>query len=230
MKLNFVFESYDHLRYENGKHISGPHGGAPRAIKVEANISGNEGYTVTIFNTDDGQAIVQMAPKQMRLKHTDNDKIVLKGYGHDIFGASFEDYGLTIYHDQGDIEKCVLHMYDRGVDIEYLKSDEQTIGLESTQKDGFEEILIFLNKFRTQPMSVKMALAQKTDELNNTGVSYYEQDDIVNAIAYYNKALEIYPINDDALKNLVVCYRETGNYTEMQEAQEKLDYLRKLGL
>lgn len=230
LELDFVFHSSDHLRYENGKHVSGPHGGAPRAIKVEANISGNEGYTVTIFNTDGGQTVVQMAPKQMRLQQTDSEKIILKGYGCDAFGASFADYGLTIYHNNGDIEKCVLHMYDRGVDIEYLQSDEQSIGSEGAQQNGYEEIRSFLNKFMTQPMSAKAALAQKTDELNNTGVSFYERDDIETAIAYYNKALEIFPINDDALKNLVVCYRETGNYRKMQEAQEKLDYLKKLGL
>lgn len=121
LELDFVFHSSDHLRYENGRHVSGPHGGAPRAVKVEANINGNEGYTVTMFNTDGGQAVVQMAPKQMKLQQMDNEKIVLKGYGRDAYGASFADYGLTIYHDDGNIEKCVLHMFDRGVDIEYLR-------------------------------------------------------------------------------------------------------------
>lgn len=121
LELDFVFHSSDHLRYENGKHVSGPHGGAPRAVKVEANISGNKGYTVTMFNTDGGQAVVQMAPKQMQLINVDNEKIILKGYGMDNFGASFADYGLTIYHNNGKISKCILHMFDRGVDIEYLK-------------------------------------------------------------------------------------------------------------
>jgi len=120
MKLDFVFKSSDHLRYENGKHLSGPHGGAPRAVKVEANITGNEGYTVTMFNLDGGQVVVQMAPKQMKLIGVDNEKIQLKGYGRDPMGASFADYGLTIYHDDGSIENCTLHMFDRNVDIEYL--------------------------------------------------------------------------------------------------------------
>lgn len=121
LDLEFVFHSSDHLRYENGRHISGPHGGAPRAIKVEANITGNDGYTVTMFNTDGGKAVVQMAPKQMKLIGTDNEKIQLKGYGFDTMGASFADYGLTIFHNDGNIEKCTLHMYDRNVDIEYLR-------------------------------------------------------------------------------------------------------------
>lgn len=120
LELEFVFTSSDHLRYENGRHVSGPHGGAPRAVKVEENISGNEGYTVTMFNTDGGKAFVQMAPKQMKLISADNEKIQLRGYGRDAMGSSFSDYGLTIYQDKGNIEKCILHMFDRGVDIEYL--------------------------------------------------------------------------------------------------------------
>lgn len=120
LELDFVFHSSDHLRYENGRHVSGPHGGAPRAVKVEANINGYEGYTVTMFNTDGGQAVVQMSPKRMKLVSADSEKIQLKGYGHDAMGASFADYGLTIYHDDGSIEKCILHWFDRNVDIEYL--------------------------------------------------------------------------------------------------------------
>jgi len=119
MNLNFVFNSSDHLRYENGKHVSGPHGGAPRAVKVETNISGNEGYSVTMLNTD-GQNVVQMAPKQMKITQQSNDKIVLRGYGHDAMGTSFADYGLTIKLKNGEVDNCILHMHDRGVDIEYL--------------------------------------------------------------------------------------------------------------
>ena len=229
--LEFVFHSSDHLRYENGRHVSGPHGGAPRAVKVEPNISGNEGYTVTMFNTDGGQAVVQMAPKQMKLVKADSKKIELKGYGYDQMGSSFADYGLTIFHNDGKIEKCVLHMYDRGVDIEYLKLEEQTNKKNNTtETDSIEEINSFLNRFKTLPITVKTQLAQQTDQLNNLGVDCYENDDIENAIDYYNRALEIYPINDDALKNLIVCYREIGDFKKMQLAQTKLDYLKKIGL
>ena len=88
MNLNFIFKSSDHLRYENGIHVSGPHGGAGRAVKVEPNVSGNEGYTVTIFNLDGNHPVwqnnVQMAPKQMKIIQQTNDKVVLRGYGHDM--------------------------------------------------------------------------------------------------------------------------------------------------
>jgi hypothetical protein len=124
MKLDFVFKSSDHLRYENGNHVSGPHGGAGRAVKVEPNISGGEGLTVTLYNLDGNHPVwqnnVQMAPKQMKIIKETNDKIVLRGYGHDAMGASFSDYGLTINLKNGELYNCILHMHDRGVDIEYL--------------------------------------------------------------------------------------------------------------
>lgn len=129
MKLNFVFESGDHLRFENGKHVSGPHGGARRAIKVEPNISGKEGYTVTVYNLDGNHPVwqnnVQMAPKQMKVILQANEKIVLRGYGNDAMGSSFVDYGLTVYYNENKPMKLKLHMHDRNVDIEYLKSSKE---------------------------------------------------------------------------------------------------------
>lgn len=125
MNLNFVFKSSDHLRYENGKHVSGPHGGAGRAVQVEPNINGGEGYSVTLYNLDGNHPIwknnVQMATKPMKAVLSDANKIVLRGFGHDAMGNSFSDYGLTINLKNGEVEGCVLHMYDRSVDIEYLK-------------------------------------------------------------------------------------------------------------
>lgn len=124
MNLDFTFKSSDHLRYENGRHVSGPHGGAGRAIKVETNINGAEGYSVTLFNLDGNHPVwqnnVQMAPKQMKIMEHTNDKVVLRGYGRDSMGASFDDYGLTIKYNNGEVETCILHMHDRSVDIEYL--------------------------------------------------------------------------------------------------------------
>ncbi|MBN9298151.1 MAG: hypothetical protein J0I41_14145 [Filimonas sp.] len=123
LELDFIWKSSDHLRFENGKHVSGPHGGARRAVRVEPN-SGGQGVIVTLYNLDGNHPVwqnnIQMAPKQMDVIQQTNNKIVLRGYGHDDMGGSFADYGLTIFHNDGNIEKCVLHMHDRGVDIEYL--------------------------------------------------------------------------------------------------------------
>lgn len=132
MGLNFIFKSPDHLRYENGRHVSGPHGGAGRVVKVEPNISGGQGYTVTIFNSDGNHPLwqnnVQMAPKQMKVVQENSEKIVLRGYGQDAMGGSFADYGLTIHMNKGQVIKCVLHLHDRNADIEYLNGDNSATG------------------------------------------------------------------------------------------------------
>lgn len=126
LELDFEFKSSDHIRYQNGNKVSELTGGkANRVIKVEPNISGQIGQTVTMFNADGNhpfwQNNVQMSPKRMKVIGTEKGKVILRGYGNDQLGASFEDYGLTIYHSDGKVEKCILHMHDRNVDIEYFE-------------------------------------------------------------------------------------------------------------
>lgn len=139
MTLDFVFNSSDHIRYQNGIHVAGPHGGANRAIKVEPNINGcsgynivsGDGYIVTIYNLDGMHPVwqnnVQMSPKPMRIISQSADKIVLRGYplqAMSPFGwidFNGQDYGLTIFLKKKQVDKCVLHMYNRNVEIEYLK-------------------------------------------------------------------------------------------------------------
>lgn len=129
LKINkILFLSPDHVRYEKGIHVAGPHGGASRGIKIEPNVHKEEGYTVTIYIMDGVHPVwgnnVQMAPKQMNITHQSNDKVVLRGFGHDAMGASFEDYGITINYKNGIIYNIILHMHDRNIDIKYLSEEE----------------------------------------------------------------------------------------------------------
>ena len=231
MNLSFEFNSSDHIRYENGVQVSGPHGGAPRAVKVEPNISGGKGFTVTIYNTDD-QYVVQMAPKQMEIIKQINNQIILRGFGSDQFGSPFSDYGLTINYINNKVDNCILHLLDRNVDIKYLSSEEEKeeVGISSALLLNFEKANIYLQEFIRLPKERKIAIATKTDELNNIGVDYYEDDDIINAIKFYNKALDIFSLNDDALKNLIVCYKEINDLENMYNAQNLLKIVRNLGL
>lgn len=128
MKLNFVFKSPDHIRYENSKHISGPHGGASRVIKVEPASDYIDNYIVTIFNSDGNHPLwqnnVQMSPKQMKVIEKYSNKIVLRGWGNDTMGASFANYGLIINFQDNQILNCILRLHDRNVDVKYLSQYE----------------------------------------------------------------------------------------------------------
>lgn len=127
---DIYFESSDHIRYENGQHKSGPHGGAKRAIKVEPHIEGKAGYSVTTYNLDGVHPVwgnnVQMAPKQMKIVSSEQNKTTLRGYGSDSRAmgeqaGEYSNYGISVFHLNNEIEKIILHMHDRNVDIEYLK-------------------------------------------------------------------------------------------------------------
>ena len=119
------FKSTDHIRYANGIDISGHNYNCKRRIRIENNISGNEGYTVTIFNDDGINPLwgsnVQMAPKQMKIIKCHNGVIKLQGFGYNSMGSPFSEYGITIIFRNNEIDSCTLHMLDRNVDIEYLK-------------------------------------------------------------------------------------------------------------
>lgn len=62
-----------------------------------------------------------------------SDKIELRGYpvkAQGPFGwinVDYRDYGLTVYYKNDRVEKCVLHMFDRNVDIVYMAYDEEHI-------------------------------------------------------------------------------------------------------
>lgn len=66
---NVKFTSADHIRYENGLHVSGPHiNGARRGIEIIKNEKGR-GYLVAMHNLDGDHPVwgnnIQMASKQM---------------------------------------------------------------------------------------------------------------------------------------------------------------------
>ena len=119
------FFSSDHVRYQNGKNISGHNLNFHRQIRIERNIEGDEGYTVTMYNLDGIHPMwgnnIQMAPKRMKITSSSANKITLQGYGYDRMGASFADYGITLFIENAQIIKCTLYMYDRDIYIEYYK-------------------------------------------------------------------------------------------------------------
>jgi hypothetical protein len=125
------FVSDSHQRYENNIPVRGLQTNCKRAVKIENNIDGGEGCSVTIFNLDGNHPLwgnnVQMGAKPMKVIQRSEEKIILRGFGYDkkalAMGAgndaSFANYGLSIYLKYGDIIKCTLHMHDRNINIDY---------------------------------------------------------------------------------------------------------------
>ena len=126
----FEFDSSDHVRFHSGTNISGHNYGCYRRISIENNVNGGDGYTVTIFNMDGMHPLwgnnIQMSPKQMKIvsvnKLSGTKKVVeLRGFGFDLMGSPFSNYGMRILIEGNDIEQIDLLLLDRGITLEYYK-------------------------------------------------------------------------------------------------------------
>ena len=129
-----VFDSSDHIRFQNGQDVSGHNYGCNRRFVIEKNIEGGEGYTVTMYNLDGLHPFwknnIQMAPKRMRIISTSENVVELRGYGYDenaltlgapLSDASFASYGVVLLIEDTEIKRIQLNMYDRDISIVYLK-------------------------------------------------------------------------------------------------------------
>ncbi|MCE8949843.1 hypothetical protein [Bacteroides thetaiotaomicron] len=129
-----VFDSSDHIRFQNGNDVTGHNYGCNRRLVIEKDIQGNEGYTVTMYNLNGMHPLwqnnVQMAPKRMKIVNVDDNIVELRGYGYDenalamgapLEMASFENYGVVLMIEDGEIVRAQLNLHDKNVCIVYLK-------------------------------------------------------------------------------------------------------------
>lgn len=129
-----VFDSSDHIRFQNGKNVSGHNYGCHRRLIIEKNIQCGEGYTVSMYNMDGLHPVwqnnIQMAPKRMRIINVEENIVELRGYGYDenalamgapLEVASFENYGIVLMIEDNEIIRAQLNMFDRNVSIVYLQ-------------------------------------------------------------------------------------------------------------
>lgn len=124
--------SKKHLRYEHGVPVKGmQHCGRVMIIKNSnfshlmngTPVTPTEGFLVRIINTDVQGYPDVMQPKLMTLVSDTTNKIELKGVPLTMMGinaADFSDYAITLHLINRKVVKSVLHILDRGVDIEYL--------------------------------------------------------------------------------------------------------------
>lgn len=126
-----VFNSNTHQRYEQGQPVRGEQFGCRRNVVIEKNISGGIGYSVSVQNPDaipGSWGAIPMSTKPMRITSVSADKIEMRGYGYDrtavlmgipMSAATFENYGMTIFHNGQNITHCFIHMIERDIDIDY---------------------------------------------------------------------------------------------------------------
>lgn len=131
----FVFKSDCHQRFENGSEVMGLQQ-CIRTVSVEKNTNGcrgyklipGDGYIVKVYNDDLGKP--NMSDKPMRIISKTSDKVELRGFPIEAqtpFGwqeVDYSDYGFTVYYENSKVVKCVLHMFDRNINLEYRKSGE----------------------------------------------------------------------------------------------------------
>ena len=145
---SFEFRSTYHKRYEHGNNIIGNQECTQgRTISVEKNINGCKGYRLTpgkgyivrIYN--DSLHTQTMSPKPMLIVSKTSNKIELRGFPIEAQGpfgwveVDYRDYGLTIYYKDGEVDKCVLHMFDRNIDIEYLTDEVELLDDKTITKE-----------------------------------------------------------------------------------------------
>lgn len=122
---NFQFHSTDHIRFQNDRDVSGHQKGCNRGIEIKIHPDVENAYLVTIYNLDGNHPLwgdnVQMAPKRMRIIENTRGVLKLRGFGTDKMGVPFSNHGISIHYQNDSIDKIVLHMFDRSVDIEYYR-------------------------------------------------------------------------------------------------------------
>lgn len=129
--VDLVLKSTHHQRYQNGVPVMGSQH-CNRTIKIEnkvfkemfngLEVTPKDGFLITMWNMDTLTPIQQMQPKLMEMVADMGDKILLRGVTlktNGIIAFDNKDYGMTLHLRNRNVVKCVLHMYDRGVDIEY---------------------------------------------------------------------------------------------------------------
>lgn len=128
----FTFKSNCHQRYENNVPVRGLQE-TKRTVSVVKNTKGcpgyklepGVGYIVKIFNDELGKP--NMSDKPMKIVHKTANMVELRGFpieARSPFGwqeVDYSDYGFVVYYKNGQVDKCVLHMYDRNTYIEYRK-------------------------------------------------------------------------------------------------------------
>lgn len=128
---DLVLNSTHHQRYQNGVPVMGDQC-CNRTIKIEnkvfkdmfngLDVTPEKGFLVTMWNMDLPTPMQHMQPKLMEMVTDTGNKILLRGIILNARGLTtldYSNYGITLYLKNRNVVKCVLHLLDRGVNIQY---------------------------------------------------------------------------------------------------------------
>lgn len=189
-----VFDSSDHIRYQNGKAVSGHNYGANRRVVIENNVDGGPGYTVTLYNMDGVNPLwknnIQMAPKPMRIVDVEGNVVELRGYGYDAMGGDFSDYGILLLIEDHAIKRVQLNLYDRGVSILYLKTEIMDSSQSLTQ--------VRIDSFSFEPSRFEEWKGGKRIDYGSTTIK-------IECTAYDDGSAEVKLLNNDLKSKVSDC-------------------------
>ncbi len=72
------------------------------------------------------------------------------------------------------------------------------------------KVIDYFRDFNSYSFDKKYEISAETDQLVSLGNSEYRSGNLEEAIKFYHKAINKHPLNNDALRNLYVCYKELG--------------------
>lgn len=220
----FSFKSNCHQRYENGFPVKGLQE-CFRTISVVKNINGHPsyrlepgvGYIVQIYNDDLGKP--NMSDKPMRVVRKTDTSIELRGFpieAQSPFGwqqIDYSDYGLNVYYEHGKISKCVLHMYDRNIFIEYRLRHTQPLMTADFQNSFVCESEQYAQMAKKSAEAGDTSMAQQYGlKVNESIVSDPSQIEKINNVSNVALALgklmegEFFTDNDSILKAVGLTY------------------------
>ena len=198
----FTFKSNSHQRYENNNPVQGLQK-CLRTVSVVKNTNGcpgyklqpGIGYIVKIYNDDLNKP--NMSDKPMKVVSKTDSFIELRGFpveAQSPFGwqvVDYRDFGFRVYFKNGEVEKCVLHMYDRNTRIEYMKKDD--LGQKNNLTES-ESNSIAKKELTETEIYVQEALSHLAS--GNDGDAVYHP---------LYKAWRSFQRNPDQLKHIVDC-------------------------
>lgn len=201
---DFQFISDNHTRYENEQAVEADNRGSMRSIRVQKSISDGMGYTVTMYNIEKSNSLskdnIQMSPKQMKIIHNSNAGIELRGFGNDIFGNSFSDYGIVIHLMNKLPTKITLKLYDRRIYIIYKKFKPATIDYDFLTMDIVANHLVQQHFEHYLSTNQEISVDDLEEDIANL-INYlrlYKRDHSVFKLTFLDQILLDYVRNSDA--------------------------------